>query len=67
MRQNQDSVPAMNTFADEIIAEAIGTSRRKWALLIVAVFVGAGVALWLTRRCCREDRTPSVTEPGSND
>jgi hypothetical protein len=55
----------VNAFTDEVIAEVIGTSRRKWALLIVAVFVGAGIALWLTRRCRRPELTP--TEPDSKE
>jgi hypothetical protein len=41
---------SINAFAAEVIEEAIGTSRKKWALLIVALVAGAMGALWLVRR-----------------
>jgi hypothetical protein len=40
----------INAFAAEVIKEAIGTSRKKWALLIVALVAGAMGAMWLVRR-----------------
>jgi hypothetical protein len=40
----------INVFAAEVIAETIGLSRKKWALLIVAFVAGAMGALWLARR-----------------
>ena len=35
---------------DEAINEAIGLSRKKWALVLVALAVGAIGACWLLRR-----------------
>jgi hypothetical protein len=40
----------INVFAAEVIAETVGLSRRKWALLVVALVAGATGALWLVRR-----------------
>jgi hypothetical protein len=37
-------------FAEELIAESIGTSSKKWALLLLAAIAGAAAALWLTGR-----------------
>lgn len=34
----------------EAVDEAIGTSPKKWALIVVALLAGAIAALWLTRR-----------------
>ena len=34
----------------EVVDEAIGTSPKKWALIVVAMLAGAIAALWLTRR-----------------
>jgi hypothetical protein len=38
------------TFVDEVIEEAVGTSSKKWALILVAFVAGAIAAVWLTRR-----------------
>ena len=35
---------------DEAIREAIGTSSKKWALVLVALVVGALGAFWLIHR-----------------
>ena len=40
----------INAFAAEVIRETIGGSRKKWALLVVALVAGAAGALWLVRR-----------------
>ena len=40
----------MDELLVEALEEAIGTSTKKWALIVVAVLAGAIVALWLTRR-----------------
>ncbi len=40
----------MTGFADELFDESIGTSSKKWALLLLAAIAGAAVALWLTGR-----------------
>jgi hypothetical protein len=41
---------ARKAFEAEVIAEAIGKSRKKWALLVLAFVVGAMAAAWLIRR-----------------
>lgn len=35
---------------DEALKETVGTSSRKWALVLVALVVGAMGAFWLVRR-----------------
>ncbi len=35
---------------DEAIRETVGTSSKKWALVVVALVVGAMGAFWLVRR-----------------
>ena len=50
----------MEAFVEEVINETMGTSHRKWALLLVAMLVGAVGALWLTRR---SSATGSATAP----
>jgi hypothetical protein len=50
MRPNPDEDCNMEAFVEEVINETMGTSHRKWALLLVAMLVGAVGALWLTRR-----------------
>ena len=41
---------AVTAVLDEAIMETIGASRRKWAVVVVALVAGALGALWLTRR-----------------
>ena len=43
-------VEKVAAFVDEAIDEAIGTSHKKWALIVVALIIGAAGALWFTRR-----------------
>jgi hypothetical protein len=40
----------MTEVLSEAVAEAIGVSSKKWALLVVAFAAGAVVALWLPAR-----------------
>jgi hypothetical protein len=40
----------VENFLVEVIEEATGRSSKQWALLLVALLAGAGVALWLTSR-----------------
>jgi hypothetical protein len=40
----------MTRFGEELIDEALGTSSKRWALLLLAVAAGAAIALWLTGR-----------------
>ena len=56
----------METFVEEVINETMGTSHRKWALLLVAMLVGAVGALWVTRRSGATETTtaPAEIEPG---
>ena len=53
---------SMNAFIDEVIAETIGGSRKKWALLVVAFVAGAIGALWLVRRMRRAGPANAPTE-----
>jgi hypothetical protein len=41
---------ARKAFEAEVIAEATGKSRKKWALLLGAFLAGAMTAVWLFRR-----------------
>ena len=41
---------AVNEFLDEVVDEAVGSSSKKWALLLVALIAGAAIALWLKKR-----------------
>ena len=56
----------MEAFVEEVINETMGTSHRKWALLLVAMLVGAVGALWLTRRSAATESAtaPAEVEPG---
>jgi hypothetical protein len=36
--------------ATELVDEAVGASSRKWAIFLVALVLGAAIALWLVRR-----------------
>ena len=54
----------MEAFVEEVINETMGTSHRKWALLLVAMLVGAVGALWLTRRSGATESAPAEIEPG---
>ena len=40
----------IDAIIDEAINEAIGTSSKKWALVLVALVVGVMGALWLVGR-----------------
>jgi hypothetical protein len=40
----------MSDVIDEAIEEAMGTSSKKWALVLLALVVGAALAVWLTKR-----------------
>ena len=42
--------PSMSDVIDEAIEEAMGTSSKKWALVLLALVVGAALAVWLTKR-----------------
>ena len=53
----------MNSFVEEAIDEVVGTSRHKWALIVVALLAGATAAFWLTNR--GHGRDAAVT--GSDD
>ena len=58
----------MEAFVEEVINETMGTSHRKWALLLVAMLVGAVGALYLTRRsgatATATATAPAEVEPG---
>jgi hypothetical protein len=62
MLKTNHGVQAVTAFVEEAIEEAMGISPRKWALLLVAVAVGAIGALWLTRRARQAE--PATTTAG---
>ena len=43
---------------DEALKETVGTSSKKWALVLVAFVVGAMGAFWLVRRLDPPSRRP---------
>ena len=45
-----DELTPVTAVIDEAIMETIGTSSKKWALVLVALVVGAMGAFWLVRR-----------------
>jgi hypothetical protein len=49
---------AVEGFAIELLEETVGTSRKKWALLVVALVAGALGVRWLVRR--RRSGKPAV-------
>ena len=51
---------------DEALDEAVGRSSKKWALVLLALVVGAAVAFWLTHRArSTESAVTMVVEPAS--
>ena len=49
---------------DEALDEAVGRSSKKWALVLVALVVGAAVAFWLTHRArSTESAVALVVDP----
>jgi hypothetical protein len=44
----------MSEVLAEAVDETVGASSKKWALILLALVVGAAVALWLTRRSSGE-------------
>ena len=51
---------ARKAFEHEVIAEAVGKSRKKWALLVAAFLLGAMATAWLVRRA-QAVEPPTVT------
>jgi len=52
----------MTTFGEELIDEALGSSSKRWALLLVAAGIGAATALWLRSRSSH-GRPQEATQP----
>ena len=50
---------ARKAFDAEVIAEATGKSRKKWALLLVAFLAGVMAVVWLVRRA--QSVEPAIT------
>ena len=50
----------VDAILDEALKEAVGISSKKWALVVVALVVGAMSAFWLVRRArsAEPDATP---------
>ena len=53
----------VNSVANELVDEAVGASRRKWPLLLVALLLGAGIAFWLMRRSSGGEEIASDVTP----
>jgi len=52
---------AVNELLDEVVDEAVGSSSKKWALLLVALIAGAAIALWLKKRSAQGDQATDAT------
>ena len=53
------------TVVDEAVDEALGTSKKKWALAFVAFIAGAALVVWLQGRANREE-TEATTDEGAD-
>lgn len=61
-RDEAQAVNGFEGFVDEVVDEAIGTSSKKWALVIASLAVGAALALWLSTRLRGTRAAPVLTE-----
>jgi hypothetical protein len=52
----------MTKFVDEAIDEALGSSKKKWALAFAAFVAGAAVVVWLQGRANREEAEATTDE-----
>jgi hypothetical protein len=50
LQHHHDRRPFMSELIEEAVDEALGTSSKKWALILIALVVGAALALWLSSR-----------------
>ena len=60
----------MTKFDEELIDEALGSSSKRWAFLLVAAGIGAATALWLTGRCSHgqpQEATPPLEMSSAKD
>jgi len=56
-RDLREPMEHANAILEEAFKEAIGTSSKKWALVLVALVVGAMGAFWLVRRALSAELT----------
>ena len=60
------STELVAAIVDEAVDEAVGRSSKKWALVLLALVVGAAVAFWLTHRArSTESAVALIVEPAS--
>ena len=59
---NAGEVKAVKAVLGEAVEEAVGKSHKKWALVVVALLVGAIVAVWLTSRTGSAESTTTAVE-----
>ena len=52
----------VDAILDEALKEAVGASSKKWALVVVALVVGAMSAFWLVRRARAVEPAPAPVE-----
>jgi hypothetical protein len=50
-------------FATEFVDEAVGASSRKWAIFLIALVLGAAIALWFVRRSSGGEEVASDVTP----
>jgi hypothetical protein len=55
-------VKAVTAFVSEVIDETVGKSRKKWALLVLALAAGAIGAFWLTSRASSAESPTTPVE-----
>jgi hypothetical protein len=53
----------MGDVVDELVGELTGHSSRKWAVMLLALVVGAALAFWLVRRRAEAASAVSAAVP----
>ena len=59
---NAGEVKAVKAVLGEAVEEAVGKSHKKWALVLVALVVGAIGAIWLTSRAGAAESPTTAVE-----
>jgi hypothetical protein len=56
-------VEEVGAILDEALKETVGASSKKWALVLVALVVGALGAFWLVRRARSPEPAAAFVDP----